>query len=114
MEVWKDDYPFQLGSKISGENSHFESQECDAILLRHGVEEFLTYDLVGAPWSWAYKKATMATAMATTGKMKMEGFIANIHLVVSFFVLVFIHIYCCCKAELFQMISLCIQFCVWM
>ena len=58
---------------------HFESQECDAILLRHGVEEFLTYDLVGAPWSWAYNKATNLEASA--GKMKMEGFIANIYLV---------------------------------
>ncbi|CAK9029057.1 unnamed protein product [Durusdinium trenchii] len=27
--------------------------ECDAVLLRPGVERFLHFDLVGAPWAWA-------------------------------------------------------------
>ncbi|CAE7023957.1 serA [Symbiodinium natans] len=27
--------------------------ECDSLLLRPGLERFLCYDLVGAPWSWA-------------------------------------------------------------
>ncbi|CAJ1407653.1 unnamed protein product [Effrenium voratum] len=27
--------------------------ECDGVLLRRGAEQFLGYDLVGAPWSWA-------------------------------------------------------------
>jgi len=30
--------------------------ECDAVLLRPGVERFLGFDLVGAPWSWAVLK----------------------------------------------------------
>eukprot|EP00933_Yihiella_yeosuensis_P039726 TRINITY_DN3384_c2_g1_i2.p1 TRINITY_DN3384_c2_g1~~TRINITY_DN3384_c2_g1_i2.p1 ORF type:complete len:434 (+),score=67.45 TRINITY_DN3384_c2_g1_i2:154-1455(+) len=27
--------------------------ECDSIVLRSGIEAFLQFDLVGAPWSWA-------------------------------------------------------------
>ncbi|CAE7246924.1 REE1 [Symbiodinium sp. CCMP2592] len=27
--------------------------ECDSLLLRPGVESYCSYDLVGAPWSWA-------------------------------------------------------------
>ena len=79
---------FRFHVKFQGSQCHFESQECDAILLRHGVEEFLTYDLVGAPWSWAYKKAT--NLEATAGGYEDGRFHSQVYLssIVSFFMLV--------------------------
>lgn len=41
----------EIIEEVGGKTALF--LECDSVLLRPGVENFLNFDLVGAPWSWA-------------------------------------------------------------